>query len=228
MPFGRITMVSTETRGVGINRNIALLESSGDILLFSDDDMVYFDDYEQKILKAFSEHPDAGLIVFDIVFEGTRAGERYVTTDKRLHFWNCMKYGAVSIAVKRSEVLRANLSFTQLFGGGAQYSSGEDSLFLASALSSGIKVYSCTETIGRNTCGTSTWFKGYDEKYFFDKGAWIAAAYPKAKLPLILYFSMRFKDKTEIGQKRMRKLMSEGFEAFLRLRAWDPTFEKID
>ena len=38
-------MISTDTRGVGLNRNIALLMSSADILLFSDDDFTYNDGY---------------------------------------------------------------------------------------------------------------------------------------------------------------------------------------
>ena len=36
---GRVRMLSTDTKGVGINRNFALELSKGDILLLADDDM---------------------------------------------------------------------------------------------------------------------------------------------------------------------------------------------
>ena len=38
-----LRMITTDTRGVGVNRNIALLHAAGDILLFADDDICYAD-----------------------------------------------------------------------------------------------------------------------------------------------------------------------------------------
>ena len=54
-----VKMISTDTRGVGINRNIGLMNAQADILLIADDDMKYVDDYEQIVQRAFREVPDA-------------------------------------------------------------------------------------------------------------------------------------------------------------------------
>lgn len=44
-------------RGVGLNRNNALMRASGDYCLFADDDMIYVDDYAEKVEKAFFNIP---------------------------------------------------------------------------------------------------------------------------------------------------------------------------
>ena len=41
-------MISTATRGVGKNRNLALIYASADICLFADDDVTYDDGAEEK------------------------------------------------------------------------------------------------------------------------------------------------------------------------------------
>jgi hypothetical protein len=61
---GKIRMISTETRGVGINRNLALQLAKGDILLFADDDLVYYDGALNGVVEAFREFPDADVIFF--------------------------------------------------------------------------------------------------------------------------------------------------------------------
>lgn len=52
-------MISTETRGVGVNRNLALTYAEGDIVLFADDDVTYIDDLEDIVTAEFDAHPDA-------------------------------------------------------------------------------------------------------------------------------------------------------------------------
>lgn len=56
-------MISTQTRGVGINRNFRLHYADADILLISDDDMVFKEGYTKTVEKTFSELPDADTII---------------------------------------------------------------------------------------------------------------------------------------------------------------------
>ena len=59
-------MITTSTRGVGINRNIALEHASGEILLIADDDMRYIDGYENAVIEAFRQLPQADALIFNI------------------------------------------------------------------------------------------------------------------------------------------------------------------
>ena len=80
-----VTMLSTNTRGVGINRNLAISLSDADILLFSDDDMTYYESDLSGVLKAFEQIPDADVIVFSLDY--TKDGEIFEKrrcTQKRL------------------------------------------------------------------------------------------------------------------------------------------------
>lgn len=65
---------------------------------------------------------------------------------------------------------KSGVRFSTLFGGGAKYSNGEDSLFIKELMDKGIQVYTSPEVIGRETESESTWFSGYHDKFFFDRG----------------------------------------------------------
>ncbi|MDO4385963.1 MAG: glycosyltransferase family A protein [Clostridia bacterium] len=59
-----VKLVSTDTRGVSRNRNLALMHASpdADYLLFADDDLVFVDGYEKLVLGEFEKHPEAEAI----------------------------------------------------------------------------------------------------------------------------------------------------------------------
>lgn len=156
-------------RGVGRSRNEAILRAKGDICLFSDQDIVYEPDYAEKILKEFRRRPDADLILFNIAIKEDRR-TYHITKRKRVRWYNCGRYGAVSFAVRRESLLSLGVTFSLLFGGGARYSSGEDSLFLKEFMKKGGRVYTAPVTIGREESEKSTWFEGYNEKFFYDRG----------------------------------------------------------
>ncbi len=50
------------------------------------------------------------------------------------------------------------------------YSWGEDTLFLKELIEKGLKLYKSPIRIASVDMSDSTWFKGYNEKYFKDKG----------------------------------------------------------
>ncbi len=163
-------MISTQTRGVGKNRNLALIYASADICLFADDDVTYNDDAEDKILLEFAAHPDADIIIFHFESDHpTRKPPKYSKTKK----WRLPNnpWGAVRIAFRLESVKKANLWFTTLFGGGCIFPSGEDSIWLRSARKAGLTFYVSKETVGKVSYETSSWFTGYDEKYFYGIGA---------------------------------------------------------
>lgn len=49
----RVKMYTTNERGVGRNRNLALSSATADICMLADDDMIYVDEYEAIVLNAF-------------------------------------------------------------------------------------------------------------------------------------------------------------------------------
>ena len=64
----KVELISTADRGVGKNRNKALMNASGKFLLCSDQDMVYVDGYEKIVEDAFAMCPKADIIVFNLEY----------------------------------------------------------------------------------------------------------------------------------------------------------------
>lgn len=198
-------------RGVGLSRNNALMRADGDICLFSDEDICYVDHYEEAILKEFESNPLADMILFNV--EIAEARRTYLISDrKRVRGYNCGRYGAVSFAIKRNRLMELNITFSLLFGGGAQYSAGEDSLFLKECIDKGMKVYTSPFTIGREEAKVSSWFEGYTEKFFYDRGALYHYLYGAMAKMLALRFLLTHKQKmcNEISISKAYQIMKKG------------------
>lgn len=199
-------------RGVGLSRNNALLRADHDISLFSDADIVYADGYEELVLKEFEKNPQADMILFNVdVCEQRRT--YHIEDYGRVRQHNCGRYPAYSIAVRTKRVQAAGVTFSLLFGGGAPYSAGEDSLFLRECLSAGLKIFRVPVTIGcEEADGKSTWFSGYHEKFFFDRGVLYHFLYRRLARPLALRFLLAHKGLMcgDIPVRKAYKLMCDG------------------
>lgn len=156
-------------RGVGLNRNNALMRADAEICLFADDDMVYVDGYEDIVTKAFEQIPDADVIVFNLI---EKTPTRYVIPKiSRVNRLNYLRYGTARVAVKLSSVKINGIYFNQCFGGGTEHCHGEDNLFLTACLDKGLRIYAYPAFIATLTEErASTWNTGVDEKYLKDQG----------------------------------------------------------
>lgn len=212
----KIMMLSFNERGVGLSRNNALMRADADICLFGDDDIIYVDNYNEFILQAFEKIPQADLIVFNIRSKDN-VSEHYMNTGfKKLGLFNSMKYGTARLAIRTNSIKKANVYFSLLFGGGARYSAGEDTLFIYECLRKRLKLYACPYIIGETDDSTSTWFRGYNDKFLIDKGSFFACLSKKYANLLCLQFLLRhqyiLKDKTAFNNAY--KLMSNGICLF--------------
>lgn len=207
----RVRFFSFPDRGIGKSRNEAIMRADSDICLFSDADIVYEEGYAEAIEAEFARNPKADMILFNITVEADRR-TYHITERRKVHWYNCGRYGAVSFAVKRESLLASGVTFSLLFGGGAKYSNGEDSLFLKEFMSKGYRVYTAPVTIGRETAGESTWFTGYDKKFFFDRGVLYHYLYGKLATIMALRFLLAHRKKlcTEISVKQAYSWMKDG------------------
>lgn len=209
-----VLWMSMNERGVGLSRNNALMRASGDILLFADDDVVYTDGYVEKIVKNFENHPKADLIVFNLKSQNPDRPEAIVENEYKLHWYNSLKFGAFRIAIRKDAIRKANVFYSLLFGGGAQYQSGEDNLFIIQCLKKGIKGLASDVIIGTVQQEESTWFKGFDEKYFFDKGVLMKQCFgPWAKILLVALLAKNGRQTQKMGLKKALECAFKGADS---------------
>ncbi|MCM1038381.1 MAG: glycosyltransferase family 2 protein [Ruminococcus sp.] len=205
-------------RGVGLSRNTALLHADGDICLFSDEDIVLEKGYAEAIRSAYRQYPDADMILFNVKVSSARR-TYWNEQPKRIRWYNYGRYPAYSISGRLEALRRANVYFSVLFGGGAKYSNGEDSLFLRDCLRAGLKIYALPVCIGEEIERESTWFHGFTEKFFTDRGVLYHYLYGR----LAAVFALRFLLKNKSGMcekipfQEAYRLMRKGIDSQRRL-----------
>ncbi len=214
-------MVTTNTIGVGKNRNIALTYSSADICIFADDDICYFEGYENIILNEFQKNKDADLIIFAYTTNDLNRKPPIIKKNKRIRVFSKLPYGGCNIAFRRSSLLESGITFNTLFGGGCKYPSGEDSIFLTQCRNYGLKIYTSVHKIGEISFETSTWFNGYDEKYFFGKGAFYQKCRKRTKYLWYFYFAFKTRSFKEIPFWMKIKTMKNGSKCYKKLICYE-------
>lgn len=174
----RIRCYHLAERGVGLSRNNALLRADADLCLFSDEDIVYDDGAAERIIEGFEQHPEADMLLFNVRVQESRF-TYWNSFYKRVRWYNCGRYPAYSFALRTAKMHEKNLTYSLLFGGGAKYANGEDSLFIHDCLKAGLKVYSIPVEIGEEQPRPSTWFSALTAN-FSRQGRFVSCAVRKA------------------------------------------------
>lgn len=220
--YGLVRMISSTDRGLSKSRNLALDNSCADICILCDDDIAYKDGYEQIIRRAFKELPDADVIVFNInsLNPDSRPQERLFTMTRRIPRYKT--YSSVHIAFKRTSIVSNGIVFDERFGSGSgRYLMGEDSLFFAQIHKAKLIAYTYPAVIADLSSESSTWFRGYNRRYFYDIGAFLTAAYPKSKGLLKFYYPLRFRKISELSATEIVNCINQGITGFMNNRTYD-------
>lgn len=207
----RLRYFAMAERGVGLSRNHSLMRAEADVSLFADEDIIYEPGYEKAVLEAFAAHPAADMLLFNV--QAMPGRETYHNDSfGRVHRYNCGRYPTYSFAVRTGRVHQKNITFSLLFGGGAKYSNGEDSLFIRDCLKAGLKVYKVPVTIGHERERESTWFTGYNTKFFYDRGVLYRYLYGCLAKPMALRFLLAHREEMcrEIPWKKAYRIMRQG------------------
>ena len=149
-----VKIVPLDGRGISSNRNNALKNASGDILLFSDDDTIYEPSYFERIKYNFAKYPKADVICFRAIDKDGNFIKRYSSTPfiyanrpRGTHF------SSVEIALRR----RTDIPFfDERFGLGSKYlACGEEEIFLNDIYKQGLKIIYVPETIVKTDAHTT-------------------------------------------------------------------------
>lgn len=205
---------SYDELGAANSRNRGLEHITEDIILLCDDDMIYEKEYKKIVLNEFKNNPRADMIIFNVYSPNRK--KRRIKKSKRLHLYNSLHYATCNIAFRRKSL--NGIKFNNMFGPNGTYgkAGGDDTLFIVSFLKNKLKIYSSKKNIGTVYHNKSTWFKEYNNSFFFDKGALFTAIFPNLRYALILQYLIRHKNITKnIGFFKAYKLMLEGSKNYI-------------
>lgn len=153
-------------KGLSVSRNTAVKLSSAEICLISDDDEVFVDDLERKVLSAYNRIPDADVIIFAMNNRPLSLGKKV----KRLRWFDTLKVSSWQISFKRSSITSNRIHFDTKLGAGTGNGAGEENKFLLDCLKSNLKIFYVPCKIASVAQEESTWFHGYTSQFFYDRG----------------------------------------------------------
>ena len=165
--YGPVRMISTTRRGLTKSRNMAIAESCADVCLLCDDDEVFVPGYEQKILAAYESLPQADLIIFRMTNYPCPFGDEV----RRLKFPQTMHVAAWQISFRREKLLASGVRFDELLGAGSGNGAEEELKFLLDCQRAGLRIWYAPVSIATVAQEASTWFDGFNEKFFYARGA---------------------------------------------------------
>lgn len=212
----RHNLFSFKERGLSKSRNKAISRATGDICIIADNDVEYFDNYEEIIKTAYANNPDADIIAFYMESTNPSRPVNRLSAGP-VDYKRALKLCSVQITFKRESIINNNVQFNELFGAGAKYNAGEENIFLTNCLRKGLKIIVVDEQIGLVHQAQSTWFQGFDEKYFITKGACYYELAGENYMDLILDFANR---KVELYKDNFTKdetieIMKKGVQEYL-------------
>lgn len=208
-----VRMISTKQRGLSRSRNMALVHSTGDICLFCDDDEVLHSGYSKTILEAFSRMGEADIIAFNFENENPHFSPKIIKTESkgsRFRF-----NSSVSLAFRRKIIQAKGIWFDVSFGAGSGFiSMGEESIWQIEAQRKGLKRYHCPSYIAAVKQEESSWFRGYDAKYFYDLGAFLERCFPFLKYLFRFYYLYRLGRLTKLSIVEQLKWINNGMKGY--------------
>lgn len=166
-PQGTARMISTTERGLTKSRNLAIANSKADICLLCDDDEKFLPDYERTILQAYQDFPQADVLAFKILDQPKTLPDRIL----RLRFPKLLNVSSWQISFRRESLLKNGVRFDELLGAGSGNGAEEELKFLLDCQRAGLKIWYIPTAIASVGQGDSTWFHGFDQEFFYNRGA---------------------------------------------------------
>ena len=164
---GKVRWIDTTQRGLTKSRNMAIACSRADICLLCDDDEVFEPDYEKKLLDAYEKLPQADVIIFKMAGRAPSFRDETI----RLRFPRTMRVSSWQISFRRESLLRSGVRFDELLGAGTGNGAEEELKFLTDCEKAGLQIWYVPAEIASVAQTESTWFKGFDETFFYNRGA---------------------------------------------------------
>ncbi|MBY4972585.1 glycosyltransferase family 2 protein [Streptococcus suis] len=214
---GRSTILQSNRLGLSASRNDAIsLAKDSDICQIADDDLVFVDQYERIVEKAYREFPDADIIIFGMDFQNHAIPKKEIAKG-RIGYLASMKVVSFQISFKKSSLSKKGITFDERFGIGAKYGSGEENILLFDALRNGLKIYSYPEKIATLISRPSQWDRSNSPEVCKKRGAIYKRMSPHWYWIIIIQFAIRKRKMmpNEISILDNIKYMFEGATKFI-------------
>ena len=197
--FPTIKVINCYEIGLSKSRNVALKNAIGKILLLADDDVVFKENFDGKLVQAYNKYPGSVAIIFEIENEQGNKYRNYPTKKTQLssyfQLFNCL---SIEISLNKSIFDKLNASFDENFGLGSTFNMGEEAIFLVDLYNQKNQIWFYPEIIVVHPLISTNDKLDYEERYYI-QGAFLAKVFDFG-----FYFQMAIKLFFDVKQKKIK------------------------
>ena len=137
----QIKVLNVFEKGLSKSRNLALEKATKKLVIFTDDDVVFQQKFDKKIIQSFNANTEHDGFRFQYLNSQGNLAKKYPRTfQSKLTQFEILNTSSVELVFKRESLKKANLKFDVNFGLGAEFFMGEEAIFVSDGIKKGLKI----------------------------------------------------------------------------------------
>jgi len=203
-----IRIINSFEKGLSKSRNIAIKNAIKPICLIADDDVVFLEDFDKKVIDAHNKYIFP-IITFQTLTTDNKFYWKYPSEPKLLNEYMIRKTLSVEISIKKD--LINEISFDDRFGLGATFEDGENYIFLSEAKKKNISMWFVNKSVSIHQPISSS-DEVQSNRYLFARGALNAYKYGNIAYFWVLKFVLFLFRKKYISFNEIISKIKIGFK----------------
>jgi hypothetical protein len=134
-----VKVLELHSSGVAKSRNAAIANAETEYLLFGDDDIEFNESGVTSAINYLNANPQLSILLMQAIDETGKLRKRYPIKSHQLTVTNSAKAATYEMMIRTSDIKAAGIKFDENFGAGAPNYLGDEYIFIADALKSGLK-----------------------------------------------------------------------------------------
>ncbi|WP_281309801.1 glycosyltransferase family A protein [Flavobacterium flavigenum] len=172
--FSSVQVINSYEIGLSKSRNLGLEMSKKSILLISDDDEIFKEGFDVLIVDTYNNYPNAVVAGFQIENPDGNLFRKYLKeTKSNLTKFDLFGIFSSEITINKVFLEKVNVKFDTNFGLGANFSMGEEAVFLMDLKKKNQQLIYMPKVIAINPSITTTDRLNFEERYYI-QGAFLA------------------------------------------------------
>lgn len=165
--FENVKVINSFERGLSKSRNLAIANATRELLILTDDDVVFQPRFDSHIIKAFNSDSRRDGFRFEFLNGKGNFAKKYPKHfQKKLSQLQILNTSSVELVFKRKSIQNVNLKFDEKFGLGTEFSLGEEAVFVSDAIKLGLKIGFFPEVLVAHSHFTSGQKRAVSSQYY--------------------------------------------------------------